>query len=82
MPPIAFPIEIVHLEPLRSGHPLYSGQQTANMPPRDSSLYKITSKSRQRPKPQAKLTALDICCSDSLSTPLSCLFLPIQNVFD
>ena len=23
--------------------------------------------------------ALDICCSDSLSTPLSCQFFPVQN---
>ena len=35
--------------------PHYSGQRTASVPPKDSTLYKITSESGQRPKPRAQI---------------------------
>ena len=54
MPPIALPIEIVHLEPPSNGHlSHYSGQRTASVPPEDSNLYKITPKSQKRTETKA-----------------------------
>ena len=53
MPQIALPIEIVHLEPLSSGHLSTPDNGQPGCPPKDSNLYKITSKSGRRPKPQA-----------------------------